>query len=370
MKKSLLLLFFALHTLCLHPADLASRKKLYEQAVIKLSQLNDQQLEAILNQGEIISQRYGQNIKLMIDEIPVFAKKIPITDFELLPEHIESTKNIFYIPSFCYYNVEFTSFGAWRELAMNKIVTNLVLNNECQNFALMYHWRILPGGLQIARYNTKQKLNRIVNFWNRSPQVKFLFESLQKSSNYMVLFFEYIPENTSEWFVNQFNKGNRAIRNAINVLERDIDTITTCLRNHGLYHFDGHIRNMVTDGTRIYLIDFGMATSLNFDLDPEEISFLNKHIDYDLWEIKSSITDVIAVTIAGQYYLAPKMLREYAAGKKDPIITKDLTELFKRYIPYSMLRSTFFTQLSQNVTTAQYPQAKIKNLIDNTKKWI
>jgi hypothetical protein len=36
-------------------------------------------------------------------------------------------------------------FGAWRELAAHIMTTNWVLSDEHRAFALLYHWRVLPG---------------------------------------------------------------------------------------------------------------------------------------------------------------------------------------------------------------------------------
>ncbi len=37
----------------------------------------------------------GKSALILIDEIPVFVKKIPITDIERLPQHFMSTANMF-----------------------------------------------------------------------------------------------------------------------------------------------------------------------------------------------------------------------------------------------------------------------------------
>ncbi len=44
---------------------------------------------------------------------------------------------------------------------------------------------------------------------------------------------------------------------------------------------DGHFANLRTDGTDIYLADFGLATSPRFELSPAERLFAEKHVTHD-----------------------------------------------------------------------------------------
>ncbi len=46
-------------------------------------------------------------------------------------------------------------------------------------------------------------------------------------------------------------------------------------------HFDAHFKNILTDGKRLYLSDFGLALSSRFDLTPAETQFLKQHSSYD-----------------------------------------------------------------------------------------
>jgi len=44
---------------------------------------------------------------------------------------------------------------------------------------------------------------------------------------------------------------------------------------------DGHFDNMRTDGKRIFLSDFGLATSPHFDLSAAERDFAERHATHD-----------------------------------------------------------------------------------------
>ncbi|MFI6990685.1 hypothetical protein [Nonomuraea wenchangensis] len=48
----------------------------------------------------------------------------------------------------------------------------------------------------------------------------------------------------------------------------------------GLLHCDAHFENVLTDGRRFYLTDFGQAVSSRFDLS-EERAFYRRHLTFD-----------------------------------------------------------------------------------------
>ena len=53
------------------------------------------------------------------------------------------------------------------------------------------------------------------------------------------------------------------------------------MKAHGFLHFDGHFGNVLTDDKHVYFADFGLATSVHFQISPEEEAFYKKHRDYD-----------------------------------------------------------------------------------------
>ena len=70
----------------------------------------------------------GGTSVLDVDGVPVFAKRIPLTERELAHPH--STANLFDLPTSCQYGMyrlASPGFGAWRELEANLLVTRRVL---------------------------------------------------------------------------------------------------------------------------------------------------------------------------------------------------------------------------------------------------
>lgn len=72
------------------------RIKLYSQISTSLSALSNEKLKQILADGKPMHEGIGGKSALIsINDMPVFVKKVPLTDLEQLPEHFMSTANIF-----------------------------------------------------------------------------------------------------------------------------------------------------------------------------------------------------------------------------------------------------------------------------------
>ncbi|MFG2076385.1 hypothetical protein [Nonomuraea maritima] len=67
----------------------------------------------------------------------------------------------------------------------------------------------------------------------------------------------------------------------------------------GLLHFDAHLENVLTDGRRFYLTDFGQAVSTRFDLSEEEQAFYRRHLTYDRTFTLSYLVNWLAGALHG-----------------------------------------------------------------------
>jgi hypothetical protein len=133
-------------------AMLTARRFRHDRMSASLAARNDDELAAFFHAAPASAVGVGGGSSVLdVDGVPVFAKRIPITDRELAHPH--STANLFNLPVYCQYGVYRIGgpgFGAWRELAANMIVTEGVLAGEAESFPLLYHWRVLPGRPPIA----------------------------------------------------------------------------------------------------------------------------------------------------------------------------------------------------------------------------
>lgn len=127
-----------------------------------------------------------------VDGVPVFVKRIPITDRELAHPH--STANLFDLPvhwQYGMYRLAGPGFNAWREPAANQSVTDGVLAGETQSFPLLHHWRVLPGRPPVAAEH--RDIDVVVTQFGGNPAVRARLEALACATASLVLFLEHLP---------------------------------------------------------------------------------------------------------------------------------------------------------------------------------
>ncbi|MGW6062044.1 protein kinase family protein [Streptomyces sp. NPDC055189] len=221
----------------------------------------------------------GKAALLEIDGVPVFVKRVPLTDLERRPENAGSTANVFGLPVFCQYGIGGPGFGAWRELAVHTRTTDWVLSGACEGFPLMYHWRVLPDSTPLPA--ELADVDRAVAYWGGGSQVRTRIEALRQSSASVALFLEYIPQNLHQWLGEQLTAGADAAERACTMVERNLEAGTAFMNARGLLHFDAHFENILTDGRRLYFADYGLAISSRFQLSRQEADFFDRHRTYD-----------------------------------------------------------------------------------------
>ncbi len=193
---------------------------------------------------------------------PVFVKRVPLTDVELA--HPRSTADLYGLPPWSHYGVGSAGGGAWRELEAHLMTTAWVRGGDCENFPLLHHWRILPG---LPRPHSDIEAD--VAFWHGDPGVRRRLEALAGAGTDLVLFLEHLPHSLAAWPGDDLP------------LEEDLRHITEFLAARGVQHFDAHFANIVTDGERLYLTDFGLTVAPEFDLSDAEAEFLAEHDGHD-----------------------------------------------------------------------------------------
>lgn len=124
----------------------------------------------------------GRRAEMEVAGVPVFVKRVPLTDVELRPEHVRSTANLFELPLFYQYGVGSAGFGAWRELAAHLMTTAWVLRNEYAGFPLLYHWRVLPDRPPVDFADEFGGIAGAVAHWEGSPAVRRRLEAVGRSS--------------------------------------------------------------------------------------------------------------------------------------------------------------------------------------------
>ena len=338
------------------------RIKLYSQIATNLSAKSHEKLKQILADGKPMHEGIGgKSVLVYINDTPVFVKKVPLTNLEQSFKHFMSTANIYDLPLSYQYGVGSAGFGAWRELATHIMTTNWVITGECVNFPMMYHWRILPSGPDDINTNYWGDIEEHCRYWGNSNAIRKRVTDLNKASAHIALFLEYVPQNLYEWLNAQLTQGDDSADAAVAFVDKHLKATNKYMNEQGLMHFDAHFENILTDGKRLYISDFGLALSSRFDLTPAETEFLKQHHSYDQACAAVNLLHCIITSLFGKEHWEIR-LREYLAGELGNV-TPAMNTIINRYAPIALLMDEFFQKLQKESKLTPYPAAQLEKLL-------
>ncbi|WP_155373839.1 serine/threonine protein phosphatase [Catellatospora vulcania] len=306
----------------------------------------------------------GVTARLDVGGTPVFLKRIPLTDLERRPEHVRSTANLHGLPPHCQYGIVSPGFGAWRELAANTLATNWVLAGRNQGFALMYHWRVLPGAPVVAAEHAD--VEAAVAFLGGDPAVRDRLAALASASASLVLFLEHLPYRLGDWLAGPAAAGGDELVAACRMVEQSLVDGVDFLLARDLHHFDAHLGNLLTDGRRVYFVDFGLAVSPRFALSPQESAFLTRHATHDAGYVRMRLVNwlvqhVVGVSVpdVGGPVERNAYIRECAAGRRPDGVRPELADMIVRHAPVAALMNDFYWQLFDGAMDTPYPADEV-----------
>jgi hypothetical protein len=344
----------------------AARLARYSEVSSSLALLSDRWLGRLVDDaGSTGSGIGGTSAVVDVGGVPVFVKRVPLTDLERRPGSVMSTANLFGLPVFCQYGVGGPGFGAWRELAANAVTTGWVLARRTEAFPLMYHWRVLPGAAALA--DELADVEGAVAYWGGSPAVRERISALAGASASVVLFLEYIPQVLRAWLGGLLGRGQEAVAAACTMLERSLRAGLAFMNGNGLLHFDAHFGNILTDGQRLYFADLGLATSPRFDLSAAESDFVGRNLSHDVcyaltqlvnWLV-SNVCEV-AVPATGGPVERNDYIRRCAAGAQVVNAPAAVAEVIRRYAPTAVVMNDFYWDLFGKSRATPYPAVDIK----------
>ncbi len=293
----------------------------------------------------------GGSVIVDVNGVQVFAKRVPLTDLELT--HPRSTVNLFGLPMFCQYGIGSPGLNGWRELAANMTVTDGVLAGETALFPLLYHWRVLPGRPPVAAEHAD--VDAAVAALDGSPAVRARLEALAAASNSIVLFCEYIPYPLADWL--RDDPAGKA-----EMIERQLSQIVAFLRSQDLLHMDGHFGNMRADGERIYLTDFGLATSPRFDLSAAERDFAQRNATHDADYAAMRLVNWLVTATCGVPVPATcdpvarnEFVRRCANGHLPRDLPPAVAAILTRHAPTAARMNSLYWRLFGGDVRAEYP---------------
>ncbi|SMC79998.1 hypothetical protein [Lentzea albidocapillata] len=309
----------------------------YAAVSATLSLLSDRELGDLVERAEPSGSGIGGPTALLdVGGTPVFVKRLPLTDLELRPENVRSTANLFDLPMHTHYGVGLigaAGFGAWRELAVHTMTTDWVLAGEHEGFPLMYHWRVLPQ----ADQKLSEELEQAVDYWG--PEIGPRIEALRDSTASIALFLEYVPQNLHDWL-----NGQDDLESACEMVEREMAAGVEFMNSRGLLHFDGHFRNVLADGERLYFADYGLAISSRFDLSEEETAFFVENQDYD------------------RHYTVTHLVMWFSYASRTKGVPPRVAAILSRHNATAAVMKDFYRRFQHESRRTPYPAADLRSV--------
>ena len=183
---------------------------------------------------------------------------------------------------------------------------------------------------------------------------------------------------------------NYSLKTRVDTLDafmHEIPDTITFLRKNGIIHFDVHFGNILTDGEKIYLTDFGLALDRRFNLSETERAFFRKNTHYDYGEFLSCVGNYFSSTYQGLAETKKKkIMQKYGLTAEMPyhecfvtllenireIYTDGLMKLDRNYVDVVVkyqdiiiLMAEFYVDMEENNRKdTKYSHAKLKRLLE------
>lgn len=314
------------------------------------SQLERASDEELLRRLAASSLRDRGHALLSVGSRRIFVKLVPITARELLPRNRHATANLFGLPTVYQYRIGSCGFGAWRELAAHQL-TDAWAGAGHPGFPRLVHWRILP--IVGRSHDDKTSLAP----WGDDPAIRDRVAAVRGASSSLVLFLEAIPLPLGRWLGEQLPQHPAPLALVTDV-EAQLRALLAFTRSRGLLHMDAHFDNILTDGQRLVLTDFGLALSQTFALGPDERRFFADHQGFDLCTALTSLVHAIVT-----HFVPAADWRASLQALEAVTMPAALRRFLARRTPLVMATGALYRRLLSDVTTP-YPAEAFGALLD------
>ena len=310
----------------------------------RLAQLTDDELLALAPAAGR-SAGWGASGTITVDGMPVFLKRLPLTDAEVA--HPRSTKNRFGLPTYYSYGVGSAGFGSWREVLAHEATSGT------EGFPRLLHHRVL------AREPMPQPLpwtdDEYVAYWNGNQAVGAFLRARNAATSEVWVLLEHLPQMGMFWLLGSSARIGELLTDVFAALDRLAD-----LR---IVHFDAHLGNVVTDGERCTLTDFGLAMGEAFDLSASERRFLDRHRHYDRATVLASLAQMYMGALGHQ---DPRRLAADIDGIDDAPVAyaSELRAVFRQYKAPMLYMVEHFARMMRPSKRSRYDDAEVAALLE------
>lgn len=335
------------------------RRRQWQAASEALTGLSDDEVAALLAERRVGYGIGGAHAVLDVADAKVFAKSVPLTEEER--RSAPTTANLFGLPASCRYGVGSPSSNVWREVAAHEQTTGWVLEGSHDSFPLLYHWRVLPG----SDYEVQPEhadAEAAVAFFGGDRSVARRIEATAAAQWSVVLFLEHVPWNVEDWLGRELARGDAAAAAAVEFLQRTLPVSLRRMNDRGLFHFDSHLSNILTDGDAVYISDFGLATSTDFDLTAAERRFVDDHQLHDPAYTISRVVNQVVTALSGvvdpqdpDYGLRNAYIRHCADSGEAVGVPPAIAAFLIRFAPLAVVMNDFYWQLFDGHPFSPFP---------------
>ncbi|MBB6669767.1 protein kinase family protein [Cohnella nanjingensis] len=341
----------------------------YTAVTAALTQLSDEQLRERVEKAAVLNTGIGGTTALLqLEDTSIFVKMVPLTELERSSENFMSTGNVFDLPTYCHYGIGSPGGGVWREVAAHTMTTDWVLAGQCENFPFMYHWRVLKSPERRTPISEElSDVSHMVAFWG-TTKIRGRIEALRESEYMVALFCEYIPYNLHNWLAEQVAIGENAAGSAFALAESNLRSAVSFMNANGLLHFDVHFKNVLTDGHRVYISDFGLATSSRFELSDSELKFLELNKTHDGCYVVTELVNWLVTALSGTVNRSERIdfIRRCAEGNESLEVMDSAAEIILRYAPVAVVINDFYTDLVSKNRATSFPVEEIERVCTTT----
>jgi hypothetical protein len=305
----------------------------------RFDRLGDDELVALLP-ADSYDQGWGASCTIVVDGEPVFLKRLPLTDVEV--EHPRSTRSWFRLPPWYSYGVGSAGFGSWREVAGHELTTG------APGFPTLLHTRVM------ARTAAPRVLpwsgERYVDYWRGNAAIGRYMAARDAATHEVWVLLEHVPMTGGPWLFEHQDRVDDLLTAAFENVDR--------LAERGIVHFDSHLNNVVTDGTRFLLTDFGLVMADDFELSAAERRFLDRHRHYDRGIVAASLGQLL------MGHLGQKTAKELARTLDDPPaeIGPELRAACERYRAPMLYMVDHFARMMRPTKRSRYDDAELAAL--------
>jgi hypothetical protein len=344
----------------------AERGATWSRTRALLSGLDDGELAGSLRTAsEVGTGIGGRTLRLLVSGTTVFVKAVSLTAMETRAHNMRSTANLFGLPPYCQYNVGSPGINAWRELEALERTTRWVLDGDAAGFPLLYHWRLLPGEPPPPEPEHTDP-DAAVAYWHGAQGVTRRLAAIRASTSALLLFLEHQPHQLDTWLRDRLDAGGTDAAEAMEMVDDTLLAPVVWMNQQGLFHFDTHLANLLTDGQQVLVADFGLATARDFALDDDERRFLDRHRLHDPAYTVTKFVNFLVTELTGitDVRVRDAFIAEHASGRSPGGLPPTAEAIVHRYAPVAQIINAVYWQLFTERRDIEFPTSELERASD------